>query len=309
MEEQKINLRIGNLLKNNLDILKEFPKHDWDNVLLVVGGEGNGKTTFVKIASYYLDSTVNIERWAYNAQQFEKILDRDDLPKGANVIWDESDELSQHWANNIVQVMKRKFKRIRKKNLTIWLITPTFFDMNKYLAISRSRVLFEVIAEPKYVDGKFTANRGWVNIFNRNSKRLLYVRGKKDWNMKAYKCEQWDNFGKVPNNYPISDEALEAKKDEAMKELLLQDNSPSKTLADYKLGCIGRFYSFRELEPVSRWTHARVAEVFDMDVKTLYSYRKKADVLVSFQGDILNNKVGKSGTLMKDYPSSSEVLE
>ena len=130
-----VKISIGNLILSILDDMREFPKHDWDFVNLVVGNVGDGKTSFVKLCSLILDPDITENQWAYSAEQFEKIVDQD-LEPGSNIVWDESDELTESWNSKIIQTMSRKFKRIRKKRYVIWLITPTFFDMRKFFVIT-----------------------------------------------------------------------------------------------------------------------------------------------------------------------------
>ena len=241
VEVNGVNISLGGYIIGVLNDMKEFPKHDWDVINIVVGDEGDGKTSFVKLASYYLDPSVNIDRWGYNAEQIEKIIDQD-LPIGSNIIWDESDELTDHWASRIIQVMTRKFKRIRKKRYVIWLITPSCFDMRPYFVIKRTKCLFDVYADPKRDEnGNFQANRGRVRFFNKDKKRILYIRGKKEWNMHAATPNFIDRFGKVPSNYPIDDSALELKKDESMKNLVRPERGDSQRVMSYRQACVSRF--------------------------------------------------------------------
>lgn len=229
VELNGVTIKLGGYLQGVLTDLKEFPKHDWDNVILVTGREGDGKTSFVLLASYYLDQTVTAERWVYNSKQFEDLIDRDDIPPGSNIIWDESDELAGSSSNNIINTIKRKLKRIRYKNYTIWLITPTFFDMNVYNAVFRTRCLFDVYAEPKRdkESGKFMPNRGRVKFYSYDKKRQLYFKGKeKHWDMNVVMADFWDAFGKVPDNYPIDLNILKAKKDESSKDLANEKTNP-----------------------------------------------------------------------------------
>lgn len=235
VEVNGVTIKLGGYLIGVLNDLKEFPKHDWDNVILVTGREGDGKTSFVLLASYYLDQTVSADRWVYNSKQFEELIDRDDLPAGSNIIWDESDELAGSSSNNIINTIKRKLKRIRYKNYTIWLITPTFFDMNVYNAVFRTRCLFDVYAEPKRNKdtGKFEPNRGRVKFYSYDKKRTLYFKGKeKYWDMQVVMADFWDAFGKVPKDYPIDLDVLKVKKDDAVKDLAAEkDNGQTKVAA------------------------------------------------------------------------------
>ena len=235
-----VKMSVGNLILSVLDDMREFPKHDWDFVNLVVGNVGDGKTSFVKLCSLILDPDITENQWAYSAEQFEKIVDQD-LEPGSNIVWDESDELTESWNSKIIQTMSRKFKRIRKKRYVIWLITPTFFDMRKFFVITRANCLWDVYANPMRNEaGKFEANRGYVRFFNKNKKRQLYIRGVKEWNMNAVLPDFRERFGIVPSNYPIDNNVLEAKKDEAMKGLLEDADKPTVKLHIYREDCVSR---------------------------------------------------------------------
>ena len=220
-----VGLSFGGYVKQSLDDLKDFVINQWDDIILVTGAEGDGKTSFVKLASLYLDHNITEKQWAYTAEQFEQIVDSD-LPPMSCIVWDESDELSQHWASKMIQALSRKFKRIRKKRFIIFLITPTFFDMRKYWAITRTRCLYDVYATPERDEnGKFLPNRGQVRFFSHDTKRKLYIYGSKEWDMRATSPDWWDRFGKVPDNYPIAEDVLEKRKDEAMKSLIKTEKS------------------------------------------------------------------------------------
>jgi energy-coupling factor transporter ATP-binding protein EcfA2 len=213
----------GNYIRKNLDDLQDLVKHQWDGVSLIVGDEGDGKTTLVKLMAWYVDNNININKVAFNAAQFEEAVDI--AESFSSLIWDESDDLSGHWASVMIQTLKRKFKRIRSKHLFIWLVTPTFFDMNKYWSIHRARCLWHVYAQPsRDQDGKFHSNRGRVRFFNKDKKRLLYFGGIKTWNMYAVHPDFVDAFLKVPDDYPITEAEYDAKKDAATKMVSLDES-------------------------------------------------------------------------------------
>lgn len=275
---------LGGYIVRVLDDTKDLVSLNWDGIFLVTGEEGDGKTTFVKTASYYLDHETNITRWAYNSEQFEKAVDRDDVKPGTNIIWDESDELSGHWADRVVMTMKRKFKRIRSRRLIIWLITPTFFDMGKYFAIKRTRGLFDVYAKPqRNEDGKLQANRGQVRFFNKDKKRLLYFEGKKLWNMESVMPNFIDRYAPPHESYPIPEADLEHLKDEASKSLL---NSPERTtslIPKYRQECILRFETWAMSHGLGRVSQKDSAFIFGRSPTVMK--RDQAEIRKNITGD------------------------
>jgi hypothetical protein len=217
-----VTVRLGSFITSVLEDLKDFVKYKWDGIGLITGYEGDGKTTLALNCAYYLDHNLNIENVAFNAKQFESIIDSA-IP-GTCVVWDEADEIAAaNWASVMVKTLKRKFKRIRKKRLYILLVTPTMFDLGKYFVIHRTRFLFDVYADPKRdEDGVFHPNRGRAKFYNRDKKRQLYIKGVKEWDMNAVLSNFVDSYTKLPANFPIdmSDEGeYELKKDLAFKDM------------------------------------------------------------------------------------------
>jgi energy-coupling factor transporter ATP-binding protein EcfA2 len=285
---------LGGYLKEMFRDTADLIALKWDAIFLVVGQEGDGKTTFVKTASYYLDRNTNINRWAYNAEQFEKAVDREDVSPGTCIVWDESDELSAHWANKVVYTLKRKFKRIRSKGLIIFLITPTFFDMNKYWSILRTRALMDVYANPKRdADGYLVDNRGSVRVFNKDRKRLLYFSGYKEWNMMAAQPNFFDRFGKPPLDYPVSEDELNNLKDEAMKSLLENDNAEKYKLIDYRQQVMVRLETIAH-QKMYKFSRADLCFVFGLADRTLYTEQAS-----------IRKKVAENGLYARDFAAET----
>ena len=205
-----VKLYLDGYLKSNLDLAKDRVKLKWDCIGLYVGDEGDGKTTLALNNALYLDPTFNIERICFNPVQFEEAVDK--APPFSAIVYDEADDLGGHWANRLLIAIKRKFKRIRKKQLFILLVTPTMFDLSKYFIIARTRYLVQV-----YTEG---LERGYFKFYGKKGKRMLYMRGKKDWDMDAWGCDFKGRFTRLPDNFPIDMDDYELRKDEATKEIV-----------------------------------------------------------------------------------------
>lgn len=188
--------------KQALDDLNNILLHDWDLILLYVGYEGDGKSTRAMLDALYLDHTYNLSRIVFTAKQFELAVDK--ASKGSVIHWDEADELSNNWASEVVTTIKRKLKRIRDRNLKILICTPTFHDLNKYFAIVRTRGLFHIYAKG--------VERGFFRFFGREAKKKLYIRGKKEMDLGAYKADFYGRFPKLPKDFPIDIESYKEKK-------------------------------------------------------------------------------------------------
>jgi hypothetical protein len=274
--------RLGGYIKNNLRILRLMIDADWDAIILVTGLNGDGKTTFVKTASFYLDPNTSKDNWAYSAEQFEAIVDRPNIRKGTNVIWDESDDLSGHWANKMMFAIKRKFKRIRSLNLIIWLITPTLFDINRYF-IRRINCVIDVYANPTLnAEGtKIIPNRGYIRFFGKEKKRILYFKGKKEFdNMYAIMPDFSDTFSPPPPQYPISRAELDFIKDEATKNLI-SEVSGVNPLPKYRQECILRFERWLIDKNYRRVSNSDLEYVFGVGNTTIKTDKQQNKAKIS----------------------------
>jgi len=224
---------VDGYLKTNLDELNQLVINDWDGVGFLIGYEGDGKSSLAFQIALYLDAGFTLDQIVFNKDQFEEAVDK--APPGTCIVWDESDELGASWQSGLLQAMKRKFKRIRSKNLFILLVTPTIFDLNKYFVIHRTRFVIEV-----YSKG---IERGFFKFFNRSRKKTLYIKGKKEWDMNVVKSNFFGSFTKLPVGFPIDMEEYNTKKDRAMQDNIQPQPGVRKdqVIKEYRKGCVSRY--------------------------------------------------------------------
>ncbi|KKN48604.1 hypothetical protein LCGC14_0651030 [marine sediment metagenome] len=161
-------------LKSNLNNIRKIVKQDWDFVFLIDGMEGGGKSTFTIQLALYLDPTLNMSRIVFDAVEFEKEILK--AEKYQAIIYDEaitglySREAMQYINTSLTKLLAQ----IRQKNLFIFVLMPTFFDMDKYVAMWRSRGLFHI----------YTKNfqRGYFVFYDHETKKDLYAVAKKYYN-------------------------------------------------------------------------------------------------------------------------------
>ena len=208
-------------------------RSDFDSLGVVVGEEGAGNTCWTLQRALYMDANLGIDNICFNDKQFLKATET--LPKGSSIVWDESDSASEHWASKVVKTLTRRLKRCRKNNYTIFLVTPTFFDFNKYFIFHRALFLVDVYAG--YDEDKEVIKRGRFRSFNRRSMKDLYIKGKIWWNMKAEFPNFIGSFTNYPKNFPIdmSDGGeYDRKKDAAMVENEEESVSPREAVINYR---------------------------------------------------------------------------
>jgi energy-coupling factor transporter ATP-binding protein EcfA2 len=167
-------------------IRRDVLKKDRDKFIVIDGREGTGKSVFAMQLAKVLDADFNIDKIAFNADTFIKLLKSKDRKKGDCILLDEafSSANSRSSLSQINRAMMTVATEMRQLNLFIIMVLPTFFDLDKYFAIWRCETLFHVYYNKK---GK----RGQYIIFPFNKKKMLYIKGKKLY-----------NYGLVKSPYP-----------------------------------------------------------------------------------------------------------
>ena len=210
--EKPITYYMDNRIKKNIDdkIRPALLKKDEDYIIAIDGQEGSGKSTFGFQLAKYIDPTLNLSRVVFSAEEFKEAIFK--AKKGQTIVYDEAfTGLSSRASLSAVnRVLVSLMMQMRQKNLCIILILPTFFLLDKYAALFRSRVLFHVY--------KNKSIRGYFRVYNRKLKKLLYLTGKKDYSYKVrtrYKGRFYGVFALGDKEY---DEKYRKKKSKALED-------------------------------------------------------------------------------------------
>lgn len=173
--------RLKHTLKNKIKPLLE--KKDEDCVIAVDGAEGSGKSTLALQIGKYVDPTLNLKRVAFTAEEFRTEVLK--AKKRQVIIFDEaftgfSSRASLSGTNKtLISLMMQ----IRQKNLFIIIVLPTFFLLDKYLALWRTKFLVHVY--------KSKGEKGYWRIYNSRKKTLLFLAGRQTYSYNV-------KIGKVP---------------------------------------------------------------------------------------------------------------
>lgn len=147
---------------------------DRDWVGVVDGDEGSGKSVLALQICKELDPTFNVERVVYNAEDFIAAIKK--AHKGQAILLDEGYASINARASlsEVNRALVGLATEMRQRNLFVVICIPSFFDLDKYFAIHRSRALFHVY---------FNANgdRGQFVVYPKSAKKLLYLFGKKNY--------------------------------------------------------------------------------------------------------------------------------
>lgn len=173
---QNKNTWIHEALKNKLDNGVEIIKKNWDLFFLIDGIERSGKSTLGLTCASYLSQMLGVpftqDNIAKDSKDAKEKLER--LPDRSVLLIDEGSLIFSSR-----DTMKKESKELEKicnvigqKNMVFIIVLPSFFRINEYLAIDRSRFLLHVYTDAELTRGKFC-------YFGEVKKRMLYENGKK----------------------------------------------------------------------------------------------------------------------------------
>jgi hypothetical protein len=207
-------------LHRNISEIKNMIRKDDDCVIIVDGRERSGKSVLAMQVACALDPTMTLDRVTFTPKEFKEMIFRTDKYKC--VILDEAMDIfyskeSQSWINKFFNKMLAK---IGQKNLIVILVLPSFFELDKYPALHRSRVLLHVYTNKK--------KRGFFAFYNYSRKLQLHIKGKKFYNYKGSR----PNFkGRFSNYYPLDEQEYRKKKGDS----LVEDSGEDLYTTKYKI--------------------------------------------------------------------------
>ena len=223
----------GNLHRQLLTYVKPaVMKKDFDYVICVDGGEGEGKSVFSFQLAKVLDPNFSLNNVAFTPDEFEdKILS---AKKHACIIYDEchtglSGRSSLSEANKkLVSLMME----MRALSLYCILILPTYYMLDRYCVLHRCKGLFHVYLK----DGR----RGYWVYYNRDRMKRLYLQGKKIYD---YNAIRYLFFGRFLDQYMLNEKEYRERKRKAFREKRRFSNADSfKTQRDIILRMVHELY-------------------------------------------------------------------
>lgn len=203
-------------LASNLETAHKAVQKDFDMIFVIDGYEGSGKSVLAQQLAYFCNTHLTIDHITFNPEDFKTAVQK--AQKYEAVIYDEAyGGLSSRGAMGAVnKSIVQMLTVIREKNLFIFIVLPTFFDLDKYVALWRSRALIHVYTEKNFA-------RGYFKFYNVDRKKLLYVTGKKYYDYRQAK----PNFiGRFTNHYTVDEAAYRKKKTKTSME---QENANTAT--------------------------------------------------------------------------------
>ena len=220
---------IDGTLAKNLDIYAKKIVNDMHFLILITGNDsvGNGKSTLASHVGCYLTNKINELHGLNNTytsenvnfKSIELVQNSHKHPKYSVQTLDEGDDLTQHSMKETMQNLKRYFRKCRQLNQIVILILPSFFELPKFFALSRSHCLLNVKFE-----GEF--ERGFFDFYGPTAKKLLYLKGKKEWDYSAHPKDFDGVFSQSYAFFPNLDD--EIKKYKKHKRTDMEDDAQLK---------------------------------------------------------------------------------
>jgi len=219
----EINYSMSCRLKENLDnkIIPDLQKKDKDCFLVIDGNEGSGKSTLAMQIGKYADPSLNMKRIVFNAEDFREAVLA--AKKGQCVIYDEAfTGLSSRSSLSMInKVLVSLSMQMRQKNLLILIVLPSYFLLDKYIALFRARALFHVYES--------SGRRGYFTVYNRKLKKMLYLIGQRTYSYNT-KLVRTSFRGRFYGKFALGGEEVE-KEYRKKKEQALADSEKSPMTA------------------------------------------------------------------------------
>lgn len=234
-------------LKEKLDIMiLRMTKKQKDNLIIIDGDEGDGKTNMELGIAYYIHHETgrpfSIDNVFFD---LDKLIDFGMKTKEQIICWDEGalGGLSAEWWNKNQKRFIKFLMIARKKRHFFIICIPRFFKLNEYFVIDRSIALIHVYLRHGTDYGRFV-------YFNEVRKERLW----QDWKRSKYRNYKMHYLfhGSFPHveNIVLNKDDYEKKKDEA---ILNMDNSdkketkinPQKLIRDYGVHIIANIKKYK----------------------------------------------------------------
>jgi hypothetical protein len=254
-------------LKNKLDNIKMVQKKGWDAAVLIDGIEGSGKSTLGLTCAYYL-SDGKFELKDICTGSNDAIAKLDQVKEGGVLLIDEGSLLFSS-----SDAMRREQKQlimilnvIRQKRIALIIVSPSFFRLNRYIAIDRTRFLIHVYTKEDLKRGRFT-------YFGQKKKNKLYELGKRNFNSYAKPRANWN--GTFADFNPFGEEYAKVKK-QSLREAL---NPEKKALEPKKIQQLAKIKMIQTITPnLPIKNKSELAKAMEIDRSSFYKYLNTREI-------------------------------
>jgi len=250
-------------LKENLDKTAKdvLSKKDKDCFIIVDGAEGSGKSTLALQIGKYVDPTLDLSRVVFDAESFRQAIFK--AKKNQCIVFDEAfNGLSSRSSLSAMnRVLVGLMMQMRQKNLFVIMVLPTFFLLERYAAIFRTKALVHVY-ESKGI-------RGYFRVYNKKLKKLLYLIGKKDYSYN-HKSVRTRFYGRFYGKFALGDDKTEEKYRKKKMKALESTSQDPMTAGQIK---------YKEQRDILMW---RLRKEMKMTYQEMQNYLEEYDFSINF---------------------------
>lgn len=171
----KDGIYLDGYLRKKLDFIHKIIRKNYDAVILIDGKERIGKSTLAITIGWYL-SNCSIDEGNISSNMDDAADKIATLPDKSILIVDEgslvfgSKDAMSRQQKQLIKILDV----VGQKNMIIIICLPSFFDLNKTIALRRSLFLLHCYKDPQW-------NRGRVAYFGEGTKSKLYIIGRKNF--------------------------------------------------------------------------------------------------------------------------------
>lgn len=203
-------------LAQNLNGLKDNLRKDYDAFVVVTGKERTGKSTLALQCAKLVDPTFNLTRVVFTPDQFIDAVYN--AEKYQAIVYDEAHGglNSKGTMSTVNKKLIQTFTEMGFRNLYVFLVLPSFFELGRYAAIHRTNLLIH------------THERGAYMVFSHRRKKDIYLKGKKTMTIKAPA-----NFkGRYTSHFVVDKLQYEEKKRLSTTETAKEETTFAKKLKE-----------------------------------------------------------------------------
>ena len=298
-----LNYPMEDKLKEKLDMMiaRMTGESKRDNVLLIDGDEGDGKTTMEAGIAYYVHYVtkrpLSLKNLFFN---LDELINFAINTKEQIICWDEGalGGLAGDWWNKNQKKFLKLLMVARKRRHFFIICIPKFFKLNEYLVLDRSIGLVHVYSRGQITQGRFV-------YFSKQQKEKLYY----DWRKSRYRnYKKYYGFhGSFPNifNKVFNEDEYDKRKDDAIMSI---DKEEEKEVDEKDVRRKLVLDMLNNLEKLKgRVTNDDIATLLGVGRSTFYSYKEKISqisksplVQASANNNNLGTKVPKCTTLQEE---------
>jgi len=244
-------------------------KHNFDNLIIVTGKEGSGKSHLAMNLCYLYAQArgipFGVDQITFSSEEF---LDKAVKSKGKILLYDEAVQglMGQNWQDKTQQLIIQTLMIARKNRNLYVLCIPSIAYLSKYLVNERCLAMFETYNK--------NFERGFASIFNLNKTRQIYHLKKQNNHIHNVKPIWRFRFAKADNLVDM--EAYENKKDKAIRNLINKTNVSKKSVLEKKYYHLLNHYKPKAVELMGVLGLAKTQAYKDIkDAKDFLEYQSK----------------------------------